>query len=353
MSGDPMEINGKTVLVCDCEGTMPLDGARLAKACGAAGSIPLATQLCRRELERFADALGDGKPLLVACTQEAPRFEEQREDLGSDHPVAYVNIRERAGWSDEAGEADAKIAALLAEAALDITPAGTVTMKSEGVALIYGRDERAIEAARQLQDKLNLTVLLTKPEDVVPPRLMDVPVLRGTIVAAYGHLGAFDITVDDYAMPLPSSRATLAFERPRNGARSRCDLILDLSGGAPLFPAHQKRDGYFRPDPDSPAEVQKALFRIAEMVGEFEKPRYVAYDAAICVHARSGKTGCSRCLDHCPTGAIAPKGDKVEFDPFVCAGCGVCAAVCPTGAAGYALPAPDQLLLRVRTLLGA
>ena len=332
---------------------MPLDEARLAEACRATGSLALGTQLCRRELRRFADALGDGDPLVVACTQEAPRFEEQREELGVDRAVAYVNIRERAGWSDEADKAGPKIAALIAEAALELKPAGTVAMRSEGVALIYGRDERAIEAARQLQDKLNLTVLLTKPENVVPPRLMDVPVLRGTIVAAQGHFGAFTLTVDDYAMPLPSSRATLAFERPRNGARSRCDLILDLTGGAPLFPAHRKRDGYFRPDPDSPAEVQKALFDIAGMVGDFDKPRYIAYDAAICVHGRSGKVGCSRCLDSCPTGAIAPKGDKVEFDPHVCAGCGACAALCPTGAAGYAMPAPDQLLLRLRTLLGA
>jgi ferredoxin len=341
------------VLVCSCEDTMPLDGARLAKACRGLDLAPLATQLCRRELERFADALGDGRPVIVACTQEASRFEEQREELGVAQPVGYVNIRERAGWSDEAGAATPKIAALLAEAALDIKPADTVTMKSDGVALIYGRDERAIEAARQLQDRLNLTVLLTRPDEVAPPPVMDVPVLRGTIVAARGYLGAFDITVDDYAMPRPSSRAALAFETPRDGARSRCDLILDLSGGTPLFRADQKRDGYFRPDPDNPVEVQKALFRMAEMVGEFEKPRYIAYDAAICVHGRSGKTGCSRCLDSCPTGAISPKGDKVEYDAFVCAGCGACAAVCPTGAAGYRLPAPDQLLLRVRTLLAA
>ncbi|MGE5146936.1 MAG: DUF362 domain-containing protein, partial [Candidatus Eiseniibacteriota bacterium] len=338
----------RTLLICDCEGTMKLDEARLAKACRATGPLTLSTQLCRRELQRFADALGDGDPLVVACTQEAPRFEERQQDLGVDRPVAYVNIRERAGWSEEGDKAGPKIAALLAEAALALKPAAAVSMKSEGVTLIYGRDERAIEAAQQLQDKLNLTVLLTKPEGVVPPRVMDVPVLRGTIVAAAGHFGAFTLTVDDYAAPLPSSRATLEFERPRNGARSRCDLILDLTGGTPLFPAHQKRDGYLRPDPDSPAEVQKALFDIAGMVGDFDKPRYVDYDAAICVHGRSGKVGCSRCLDNCPTGAITPKGDKVEFDPYVCAGCGACAALCPTGAAGYAMPAADQLLLRLR-----
>jgi ferredoxin len=332
---------------------MPLDGARLAKACRGLDLAPLATQLCRRELERFAEALGGGQALVVACTQEAARFDERREELGVAEPPIYVNIRERAGWSDEAGAATPKIAALLAEAALDIAPATTVVMKSDGVALIYGRDERAIEAARQLQNRLNLTVLLTGAAEIVPPRAMDVPVLRGTIVAARGHLGAFDVTVDDYAAPRPSSRAAFEFEPPRDGARSRCDLVLDLSGGAPLFPAHQKRDGYFRPDPDDPVAVQKALFAMAQMVGEFEKPRYIAYDAAICVHGRSGKTGCSRCLDRCPTGAIAPKGDKVEYDAFVCAGCGACAAVCPTGAAAYTLPAPDQLLLRARTLLGA
>src|SRR5690606_390022 len=144
-------------------------------------------------------------------------------------------------------------------------PAPTVSLKSEGVTLVYGRDERAIDAALQLQDKLNLTVLLSNPQDVVPPRVMEFPVLRGTIVAVRGHLGAFDVTVDDFAAALPSSRATLVFDKPRNGARSRCDLILDLTGGAPLFRAHGKRDGYFRPDPDNPAEVQKALFHIADM----------------------------------------------------------------------------------------
>jgi len=32
---EPMEVNGRTVLVCNCEGTMPLDGSKLAAACGA------------------------------------------------------------------------------------------------------------------------------------------------------------------------------------------------------------------------------------------------------------------------------------------------------------------------------
>src|SRR3954447_4173524 len=115
---EPMEVNGRTVLVCNCEGTMPLDGAKLAKACGASAPATPATQLCRAELDRFITALESpttpAKPLMVACTQEAPLFDNQRQDSaadGSDTPVTFVNIRERAGWSLEAADAHPKIAA--------------------------------------------------------------------------------------------------------------------------------------------------------------------------------------------------------------------------------------------------
>src|SRR3546814_6800346 len=69
------------------------------------------------------------------------------------------------------------------------------------------------------------------------------------IVQAKGHLGGFGITVNGYAPALPSGRSVLGFDAPKNNAFSECDLILDLSGGQPLFAAAEKRDGYFRPDP--------------------------------------------------------------------------------------------------------
>src|SRR5690606_10823779 len=142
----------------------------------------------------------------------------------------------------------------------------------------------------------DVTVLLSQPGDILPPRVMDVPVFAATVVAAKGHLGAFEIIVNGYAPLVVSSRRSLAFEAPRDGAASTCDLILDLTGGAPLFPGGERRDGYFRPDPKSPAAVQRALFRLADMVGEFDKPRYVAFHTELCAHSRNRKTGCTRCL---------------------------------------------------------
>jgi ferredoxin len=345
------ELGGRKLLVCDCEGTMPLDGKALAKACGGTPATFVNHQLCRAQLENFRTAAAGGAPMLVACTQERPLFEDALREAGIEAPVAYANIRERAGWSDEAGAALPKIAALLAEAALDVPPAPSVTLKSDGVCLVYGNDEAALAAAQQLKDRLDVTLLLTKPRELAPPPRRDVPIFRGTIVGAKGHLGAFELVVDDYAPALPSSRGALAFEAPRNGARSRCDLILDLTGGAPLFPSHKRRDGYFRPDPRNPAAVQHVLFDLVDLVGEFEKPRYVEFTAALCAHSRSRKTGCTRCLDVCPASAIRPDGDTVAIDPYLCGGCGACHSVCPTGAASYALPPPRSLGERLRTLL--
>jgi len=161
------------------------------------------------------------------------------------------------------------------------------------------------------------------------------------------------LMVDGYAQPTPSSRGALSFPTTRDGAVSRCDLVLDISGGAPLFTASDLRDGYLRADPGDPAAVLKAVLKARDLVGSFDKPRYVAYSADLCAHSRSKIVGCTRCLDLCPTGAITPAGDHVAIDAYICAGCGQCAAVCPTGAAAYALPPADALMRKLRSLLTA
>jgi len=340
----------RQILACSCDDSMALDGEALRRVCRGA-EVQTARQLCRAEAERFRAIAADGGAVTVTCTQEAPLFSELAEEAGGKAAVTYVNIREHAGWSTEGTQATPKIAALLAAAAEPMPDIPYVTLQSEGVILIYGRDEQAVETARLLKEHLDVTVLITPPAAIAPPRATDFPVVKGRIQAAKGFLGAFEIVVDDYAVPEPSSRGALSFGPARNGAKSQCDILLDISGGAPLFPAPDLREGYLRADPGDPAAVLRAALKARDLVGTFDKPRYIQFTEDLCAHSRSRIVGCRRCLDLCPTGAIMPAGDHVAIDAQICAGCGQCAAACPTGAASYALPPADILMRKLRVLL--
>lgn len=339
----------RTIFVCDCERSMDVDFDAIGRACS--GRLVAGRQLCGAELDRVRAVLAKPGDVTIACTAQAPLFRETAEDAGDLATVAYVNIRETAGWAADGDKAAPKMAALIAAAAEPMPPIHLVSIESEGVALIYGRDEQAIDAARRLSDRLDVTVILAHPQDVVPPRDFEFPIFAGAVRAATGSLGRFELTVDDFALPAPSSRASLRFGAPRNGAVSKCDILLDLTGGTPLFPAHDLRAGYLRPDPRDPAAVERAINEAGNLVGTFDKPRFIDFKAELCAHSRSKVTGCTRCLDLCPTGAIMPAGDYVAIDAEICAGCGACAAACPTGAASYALPAADALIRKLRLLL--
>jgi ferredoxin len=327
---------------------MPLDGGAIERGCKDA-KLKAARHLCRAELDKFKAELAGGEPLTVACTQEAPLFSEVAGEAAGE--ISFVNVRETAGWSRDAKAAGPKMAALIAAAAEPMPDFPLVSLASDGVVLVYGRDERAIEAAMLLKDRLDVTVMLKQPDEIAPPRVTEFPIVKGTIRTAKGHLGAFELAVDDFSQPRPSSRNSLTWGAARNGAVSTCDIVLDLSGGTPLFPAYDLRDGYVRADPGDPAAVLRAVLKAGDLVGTFDKPRYVNFTEHLCAHSRSKIVGCHRCLDLCPTGAITPNGDHVRIDENICAGCGACAAVCPTGAAAYSLPSADALMRKLRTLL--
>ena len=330
---------------------MSPDVEAVRKGCRGATLAGTAQQLCRAQLSQFRAAAQDPTPLTVGCTQETAVFSAVAEEIGRTAPLIFVNLRETAGWSSGGAAAGPKMAALLAAAGEPMPDIPWVKLESAGVILVYGRDEQAIEAGNLLKGHLDITVLLTPPAAVVPPRTKDFPVAKGRVRTAKGYLGAFEVTVDDFAQPAPSSRGVMVFGPSSNGAVSRCDILLDLSGGSPLFTAPELRDGYLRADPGNPAAVLSAVLKARDLVGTFDKPRYIAFHDDLCAHSRSKIVGCTRCLELCPAGAITPAGDHVTVDPNICAGCGQCAAACPTGAAAYALPPADALMRKLRTLL--
>ena len=334
------------ILICSCDDTIPLDGVPVDRACRGA-EVLRGRQLCRAELDRVRAVAASGQGITIACTQEAPLFGE----IGGETPITFVNIRETAGWSRDAKAAGPKIAALIAAARESMPDCSFVSLASEGVTLLYGKHEQTIEAAKLLKDHLDLTVLITDGDAVPPMSVTEFQLLKGVIRSAKGYLGAFEVKVDSYARPAPSSRDRLQFDVPLDDVTLHCDVLIDLSGGTPLFSSPDLRDGYLRADPGDMTAVLRTVLKARDLTGVFEKPRYITFSEHLCAHSRSKIVGCHRCLDLCPTGAIAPNGDYVAIDAQICAGCGQCAAACPTGAAGYALPPSDALLRKLRALL--
>lgn len=344
-----MEKGKPAFLLCNCERSMEVDTAAVARALGIS-EPKLHSRLCRDELASFEAAIGAGA-VCVACTQEKALFSEIAEEAGKPLP-SFFNIRETAGWSQDKGRTAPKMAALAALATRENTPARAMSVESDGLCLVMGNSQQAMEIATLLNRTLSVTLLIDTGEDILLPASLDFPVFKGRVASVTGAFGGFDVVVDDYAALLPSSRRVPEFAMARDGAKSRCAVLFDLTGGTPLFTRHEHRDGYFRPDPGDPAAVMRAAFDASGMVGGFEKPVYVGYDPEICAHSRSQKRGCNKCIDNCPAGAITSAGDIVAIDASICGGCGNCAAHCPTGAVQYEYPLRRDMLASIQLLAG-
>ncbi|MEE9320700.1 MAG: 4Fe-4S binding protein [Granulosicoccus sp.] len=219
-----------------------------------------------------------------------------------------------------------------------------ITYVSAGHCLIVGDVEQALVVAEQLPG-IQCTVVSVHPAlNTIDKQLIDdsgMAVFTVASLALSGYLGAYEAVAAAGSAEL-SLGVSIALD---NG---RFDLILDLSH-KPLMRASLAPFGYFH-TPDA-VSLAAAVSELPNLVGEFEKPRYFAYNASICAHSRSQLPGCQRCLEVCVTGAIDSLGDGIKVDPFLCQGCGSCATVCPTGAMTYAYPNPADAIERTRQML--
>ena len=158
---------------------MPLDPKTLG--------TPVHNSLCRQEVGSFLKALDGSDSLVVACTQEAALFGELAEQAEKPliAPLRFVNIREVAGWTQEAKASGPKIAALLALADMpEAEPVPVVNYESQGRLLIVGSGSQAIPWAEKLSTSLNVSVLCTEPGDL--PLNRSYPINTGAVTKLDG-----------------------------------------------------------------------------------------------------------------------------------------------------------------------
>src|SRR5262245_1143945 len=157
-----MSLESKTLKVCSCNHTVPLDARALAAALKSGEPLAVHHELCRKDAGAFQKALGGGDDVIVACTQEAALFSEL-----SEKPIRFVNVRELGGWSAE--KSTPKIAALIAMAALpEPEPALAVEFKSQGQVLVIGPAAAALDWAERLSGQLEVSALLTSGGGELP-----------------------------------------------------------------------------------------------------------------------------------------------------------------------------------------
>lgn len=382
----------RRLLLCNCNRTMPLDGKPVAAALHLDEVPHVNSELCRRHVAAFEATAKAGEDMVVACTQEAPLFTELHNELTGTGSIKFVNIRETAGWSAEAGKATPKIAALLALASLpDPEPVSVVSYQSAGQLLIIGQAAAALAWADRLAEQLQVSVLIAGDSGRADlPLQRRYPVHSGRGVKLSGYLGAFNATWEqanpidldvctrcnacinacpehaiDYSYQIDLNKCkahrqcvkacgevkAIDFERAERARSDRFDLVLDLSA-EPLIKLHQPPQGYFAPGRD-PLEQALAAAQLVQMVGEFEKPKFFVYKEKICAHSRSGIIGCSKCIDVCSTQAISSDvaGNRVAVEPHLCMGCGACASVCPSGAMSYGYPRVADMGVRIKAVL--
>lgn len=379
-------------LVCSCNKTMPLDDVTMGQ--------PVSQALCRHEVGRFLQALEKPDDLVIACTQEQALFSALAQEKADSKAtsIRFVNIRETAGWSNQATQATPKIKALLARAEMPAAdPVPSVSYQSRGRLLMIGPVSLvrpALDLVGSAYEQLEPTGFITNFDE---PLSADRPagLLTGQPLSLNGFLGRFEFAwavgnpidldlctrcgacqrvcpegaiSDSLQVDLTrcqshrdcvkacDSVGAIRFDRLNERQTAEFDLVLDLRKES-FFPGMDAPKGFRHLVSADLALVLRALAEFAGEVGEFEKPKFFKYDSSLCAHGRNGQVGCRACIDVCSTKApqsVFENGrGRIEVNPHLCMGCGACSTVCPSGAMQYAYPTADRVAQELRVVLKA
>ncbi len=222
----------------------------------------------------------------------------------------------------------------------EVQPTSLISYSSSGHALIIGTPESVAPVVEQIGEDLKCSLLL-RP-DTNPPQTTRAAVYHAEVKKVSGYLGHFEVLVEQDGKETDLGALT----RPEHPF---FDVVMDLRE-LPGIRNEVPPPGYYAPGKET---LDDAIDEMRGLVGGFEKPKYFVYNPEICAHSRSGLTGCTRCIDTCPTQAISSMGDTLDVNAYLCQGAGSCSTACPTGAIVYAYPNAKDTLQQVKSMLMA
>ena len=231
----------------------------------------------------------------------------------------------------------------------DVTPTSLVSFSSSGIVALIGPLPSALQVVEGLDEISTCVVIATEGGKVGQTETRDingrtVAIIFGRPTSIRGYLGNFEIS-------LSREEGDIGVAKSMGLADDAIDIVLDLSR-EPLLTQDVLPVGYFAPRGDNDA-LLIACESISDLKGQFQKPRYVLYNADICAHGARGIKGCRRCLDVCPADALSSLGEKISVETHLCHGLGACTSSCPTGALSYSYPNRADSLNQLRRVIAS
>jgi len=385
------------VVLCTCNDTLPVDRTAIGRGLG----LPLApatySRLPRGDIDPLMRLVARERfdRVLVACCGPPELFAEAMGAAGADAtPLEVVSLRERCYWLHAERDAANRKATRLLRAAMrgaeGRREAPEHSLRVGPRVVIVADSPLALDLARRLAELATPTLVLDEASDRFDPAAIHPLPWKaswGRVAEIRGRLGAFQVVVEQRqpidletciacgkCVPVCHTQAISDGLRLREALCDRCgDCLTACEGiGAIRIPRSDRRvipadqivvlaERGERPGPTrtghhvlvGPAagEVEAVAWRVVGLMGDFQKPEHVAYQAETCAGGGSGKRGCGICIQVCPYEAIERDGLRVRVDQLACEGCGACVGACPTSSLRFTDPSARELFDRLAALL--
>lgn len=388
--------------LCTCNGTLPVDAEKLQNSLGLDSPPHVFTNLGTYDVYKAKELLRENgaRQLVVGCCAPRGFFEESFGECGIDPKrLAVVDLKLECFWPHaDAADANAKAARLLkaAQVATQSTAAPEVRSISAGRRVLFVVEPAHAEPIRKSLGSLVEPAFLFNadfPAPTMPPALLhddETVIRRGALTAIDGHLGNFSVTVVNRA-PIDLARCTrcakcapvchvsaitpdlqidmktcdkcgdcvdvcghiqaINLSRAETTALSADQVVVARSRLNGSHALGLRRPGLHVMEETTPEALGLLAGRLAELIGEFTKPKFVTYRENICAAGSQGFEGCGICIPHCPYDSLERHEKTIRVDAISCEGCGACTAACPTGALSTTEPAPAEIYARMRALL--